>query len=63
MSASKHKPEDVIRKLRKVEIMLGQGGTTAEACRRGAVSAQAYYRWCKEYGSLKTDQARHINEL
>ncbi len=40
MPAKKHKPEDIIGKLREVEIMLGQGGTTAEACRRIAVSEQ-----------------------
>ena len=40
MPAKKHKPEEIIGKLREVEIMLGQGGTTAEACRRIAVSEQ-----------------------
>ena len=48
---------------REVEIMLGQGGTTAEACRRIAVSEQTYYRWRKEYGGLKTDQARRMKDL
>ena len=43
--------------------MLGQGGTTAEACRRIAVSEQTYYRWRKEYGGLKTDQARRMKDL
>lgn len=43
--------------------MLGQGGMTAEACRRIAVSEQTYYRWRKEYGGLKTDQARRIKDL
>ncbi len=51
------------RKLREVEIVLGQGGTTAEACRRIAVSEQTYYRWRKEYGGLKTDQARRMKDL
>ena len=63
MPAKKHKPEEIIGKLREVEIMLGQGGTTAEACRRIAVSEQTYYRWCKEYGGLKTDQARRMKDL
>lgn len=48
MPAKKHKPEEIIGKLREVEIILGQGGTTAEACRRIAVSEQTYYRWRKE---------------
>jgi transposase-like protein len=43
--------------------VLGQGGTTAEACRRIAVSEQTYYRWRKEYGGLKTDQARRMKDL
>jgi putative transposase len=60
MPAKKHKPEEIIGKLREVEIMLGQVGTTAEACRRIAVSEQTYYRWRKEYGGLKTDQARRM---
>jgi putative transposase len=63
MPARKHKPEEIIGKLREVEIMLGQGGTTAEACRRIAVSEQTYYRWRKEYGGLKTDQARRMKDL
>jgi transposase-like protein len=63
MPAKKHKPEEIIGKLREVEIMLGQGGTTAEACRRTAVSEQTYYRWRKEYGGLKTDQTRRMKDL
>ncbi len=51
MPAKKHKPEEIIGKLREVEIVLGQGGTAAEACRRIAVSEQTYYRWRKEYGA------------
>jgi putative transposase len=63
MPSKKHKPGQIIGKLREVEIVLGLGGTTAEACRRIAVSAQTYYRWRKEYGGLKTDQARRMKDL
>ena len=63
MPARKHKPEEIIGKLREVEIVLGQGGSTVEACRRIAVSEQTYYRWRKEYGGLKTDQARRMKDL
>ena len=45
------------RKLREAEIVLAQGGTTSEACRGIAVSEQTYFRWRKEYGGLKLDQA------
>ncbi len=54
----RHKPEEIIGKLREAEIVLAQGGTTADASRRIAVTEQTYYRWRKEYGGLKTDQAR-----
>ena len=51
------------RKLREAEIVLAQGGTVADACRRIGVTEQSYYRWCKEYGGLKMDQARRMKEL
>ena len=63
MPSKKHKPEEIIGKLREVEIVLAQGASTAEACRRIAVSEQNYYRWRKEYGGLKTDQARRMKDL
>ena len=63
MPFKKHKPEEIIGKLREVEIVLAQGASTAEACRRIEVSEQTYYRWRKEYGGLKTDQARRMKDL
>ena len=63
MPSKKHQPEEIIGKLREAEIVLAQGATTAEACRRIAVSEQTYYRWRKEYGGLKTDQARRMKDL
>jgi putative transposase len=63
MPSKKHKPEEIIGKLREVEIVLAQGASTAKACRRIAVSEQTYYRWRKEYGGLKTDQARRMKDL
>ena len=53
-----HRPEEIIGKLREAKIVLTQGGTTGDACRRIAVTEQTYYRWRKEYGALKTDQTR-----
>lgn len=61
--SKKQKFEDVFGKLCEVEIVLGQGRTTAEACRRIAVSEQTYYRWCKEDGGLKTDQAWRMKDF
>ena len=63
MPSKKHKSEELIGKLREVEIGLAQGASTAEACRRIAVGEQTYYRWRKEYGGLKTDQARRMKDL
>ena len=63
MSFKRHKPEEIIGKLREVEFVLAQGASTAEACRRIGVSEQTYYRWRKEYGGLKTDQARRMKDL
>ena len=48
---------------REVAIVLTQGASTAEACRRIAVGEQAYYRWRKEYGGLNTDQAQRMKDL
>jgi len=61
--ARKHKPEEIIGKLREAEIVLAQGETVADACRRIGVTEQSYYRWRKEYGGLKKDQARRMKEL
>jgi transposase-like protein len=63
MPFKKHTPEEIIGKLREAEIVLAQGGTTADACRRLSISEQTYYRWRKEYGGLKTDQARRMKDL
>ena len=63
MPSKKHRPEEIIGKLREAEVVLAQGATTAEACRQIAVSEQTYYRWRKEYGGLKTDQARRMKDL
>ena len=61
--ARKHKPEEIIGKLREAEIVLAQGGTVLDACRRIGVTEQSYYRWRTEYGGLKMDQARRMKEL
>ncbi len=63
MPSKKHRPEEIIGKLREAEVVLAQGATTAEACRRIAVSEQTYYRWRKEYGGLKVDQVRRMKDL
>lgn len=56
-------PEEIISKLREAEVLLGQGQPIAAVCRGLGVSEQTYYRWRKEYGGLRTDQARRLKEL
>jgi transposase-like protein len=53
----------VIRTLRKVEVLLSQGKSIAEACRALEVSKNTYYRWKKEYGRLNVDQAKRLKGL
>ena len=63
MGRKKHTTEEIIGKLREAEIVQGQGGTVADACRRIGVTEQTYFRWRKEYGGLKVDQARRMKDL
>ena len=63
MPSKQHRPEEIFGKLREAEVVLAQGATTAEACRRIAISEQTYYRWRKECGGLKTNQARRMKDL
>lgn len=63
MPRKKHKVEEIIPKLRAVEVELSRGLTVQEACRKIGVTDQTYYRWRKEYGGVRTDQARRLKEL
>ncbi len=55
--------EQIITKLREAEVLLSQGSTAAEVARRLGITEQTYYRWRKEYGGMKLDQARRFKEL
>ena len=57
------KPEQIIGKLREAEVLLSQGSTVGEASRKIGVTEQTYYRWRKEYGGMRVDQARRLKEL
>ena len=63
MSRNRHKPEQIIAKLREVEVELAKGTPVAQACKKIAVTEQTYYRWRKEYGGMKLDQACRLKEL
>ena len=57
------KPEQIINKLREAEILLSQGSTVAEASRKLNITEQTYYRWRKEYGGMRVEQAKRLKEL
>ena len=63
MGTQRHKPEDIIAKLRQVDVLVGQGQSVAEAIRSIGVTEVTYYRWRKEYGGLKSDQVRRMKEM
>ena len=58
MARKRYTAEQIITKLREAEVLLAQGLTAGEVCKKLGVTEQTYYRWRKEYGGLKTDQAR-----
>ena len=55
--------EQIINHLREADVLLAQGRTIGEVCRQIGVSEQTYYRWRKEYGGLKVDQAKRLKDL
>jgi putative transposase len=57
------KPEQIINKLREAEILLGQGATVGEASRKLGITEQTYYRWRREYGGMRVEQAKRLKEL
>jgi len=56
-------PEQIIGMLREAEVHLGEGMKIGEVCRKLGISEQTYYRWRKEYGGMRVDQARRLKEL
>ncbi|WP_405053715.1 IS3 family transposase [Sphingobium sp. SJ10-10] len=63
MGRQRFTPEQIIAKLREVEVIVGRGGTAVEACRQIGIAEQTLYRWRKEYGGLKVDQVRRMKDL
>jgi len=63
MSRKRYTPEQIIGMLRDVEVRLSQGETVGLICRSLGISEQSYYRWRREYGGLKVDQAKRLKEL
>ena len=63
MPRKTYKPEEIIRKLREAEVLSSQGQSIEEVCRKIGVTGNTYYRWRKEYGGLRVDQAHKLKEL
>ena len=63
MARKRHSTEQIIHKLREAEVLMAKGATIAQACKSIEVVEQTYYRWRREYGGLKIDQAKRFKEL
>ena len=63
MSRKRHRPEEIVAKLRQVEVLTAQGRTVSEAIRSIGVTEVTFYRWRQEYDGLKGDQVKRLKEL
>src|SRR5271156_1208654 len=63
MSQKRHTAEEIVNKLRQADVELAKGQTIAAVCKLIGITDQTYFRWRKEYGGLKVDQARRFKEL
>ena len=63
MPRKSYKPEEIVAKLRQVDVLTSQSQSVAEAIRSIGVSEVTYYRWRQEYGGLKSDQVKRLKEL
>ena len=63
MARKRHKPEEIVAKLRQVDVLTGQGRTIAEAVKTIAVTETTYFRWRGEYGGMKNEQVKRLKAL
>jgi putative transposase len=63
MRKKRYTPEEIVAKLRQVDVLVSQGHNIADAIRQIGVSEVTYYRWRQEYGGLKTEQVKRLKEL
>ena len=63
MPMQRYKPEQIVTMLRQIEVSIANGRTTPQACKEAAITVQTYYRWRKEYGGLKLEQAKRLKDL
>ena len=63
MPRKRYSAEEIVNKLRQAEVELAKGRTVAQVCKQLGVTDQTYYRWRREYGGMKVDQARRLKQL
>ena len=63
MPMKRYKPEQIVNLLRQIEVEIANGKTTPQACKDAEITQQTYYRWRKEFGGLKLDQAKRMKDL
>jgi putative transposase len=63
MGQKRHRPEQIIHKLREAEVELGKGATVAQVAKKIGVTEHTYYRWRAEYGGMRVDQAKRLKAL
>ncbi len=63
MARKLYSPEQIISKLREAEVALAKGQTTTQVCKKVGITENTYYRWRREYGGLRVDQAKRLKEL
>ncbi len=63
MSRKRYEAEQIVTLLRQIEVGIANGKTIPQSCREAQITAQTYYRWRKEYGGLKLEQAKRLKEL
>lgn len=63
MSKRGYTAEQIIAKLREAEVLIGKGETVGQVCRKIGVTEQTYYRWRKEYGGMRVDQAKRLKDV
>ena len=63
MANKRHKPEEIVTKLRQVDVLVGQGMARVDAIREVRITEQTYYRWRRQYGGMGTDQLKELKRL
>ena len=63
MGIKRHKPEEIVTKLRQAEVLVGQGVARTDAIRQISITEKTYYRWRKLFGSVETDQLKELGRL